>query len=59
MIDEVRLIWYIIEEYKKIINFFDNVTNQLPKFKTKNWVQINDDVRGTYNPNSQIRFKTT
>ena len=38
MIDEVRLIWYIIEEYKKIINFFDNVTNQLPKFKTKNWV---------------------
>ena len=25
----------------------------------KNWVEINDDPRGTYNKNSQIKFKTT
>ena len=28
-------------------------------FKTKNWVEINDDSRGTCNINSQIKFKTT
>ena len=25
---------------------------------TKNWVEINDDLRGTYNTKSQIKFKT-
>ena len=25
----------------------------------KNWVEINDDSRGTYNTNSQINFKTS
>ena len=29
------------------------------KFKTKNWVEINDESRRTYNVNSQIKFKTT
>ena len=29
------------------------------KFRTKNWVEINDDSRGAYNTNSQIKFKTT
>ena len=29
------------------------------KFKIKNWVEINDESRGTYNANSQIKFKTT
>ena len=28
------------------------------KFRTKNWVQINDDARGTYDTNSQIKFKS-
>ena len=27
--------------------------------KTKNWVEVNDESRGTYNVNSQIKFKTT
>ena len=27
--------------------------------KQKNWVEINDESRGTYNVNSQIKFKTT
>ena len=34
----------------------DNTPNQLSKFWTKNWVEIK---RGTYNNNSQIKFKTT
>ena len=36
----------------------DNASNQRSKFKTKNWVEINDESRGTCNVNSQIKFKT-
>ena len=46
-------------EFQKIINFLDNEVSQASKFRTENWVQINEDVRGTYNINSQIKFKTT
>ena len=47
-------------EYQKIANLLDNnKTNQPSKFRTKNWVEINDESRGTYNVNSQIKFKTT
>ena len=45
--------------YKKIINLLDNAPNQPTKFRTKNWVEINDDSRRTYNTNSQIKFKTS
>ena len=37
----------------------DGASNQPSKFKTKNWVKINDESRGTYHVNSQIKFKTT
>ena len=46
-------------ECQKIINLLDNTPNQANKFSTKNWVEINDDARGTYNTNSQIKFKTS
>ena len=46
-------------EYQKIANLIDDASNQPSKFKAKNWVEINDDSRGTYNFNSQIKFKTT
>ena len=46
-------------ESQKIINLLDNASNQPSKFKSKNWVEINDESRGTYNTNSQIEFKTT
>ena len=46
-------------EYQKIINLLDNTPNQLSKFRTKNWIEINDQSRGVYNTNSDIRFKTT
>ena len=37
----------------------DNTPNQPTKFRTKNWVEINDDARGTYNKDSQIKFKNS
>ena len=47
-------------EYQKIANLIDdNTLNQPYKFRTRNWVEINDESRGTYNVNSQIKFKTT
>ena len=47
-------------EYQKIANLIDdNTLNQPSKFRTRNWVEINDESRGAYNVNSQIKFKTT
>ena len=47
-------------EYQIIANLLDDASsNQPSKFKTKNWVEVNDESRGTYNVNSQIKFKTT
>ena len=46
-------------EYQKIINLLDNTPNKPTKFRTENWVEINDDSRGTYNANSRIKFKTS
>ena len=46
-------------EYQKIANLIDGTSNQPSKFRTKNWVEINDESRGTYNVNSQIKIKTT
>ena len=37
----------------------DNTPNQPSKFRTKNWIEINDDAHGMYNTNSQIKFKST
>ena len=34
-------------EYQKIANLIDGASNQRSKFKTKNWVEINDESRGT------------
>ena len=46
-------------EYQKIINLLDNTSNQPSKFRAKSWVEIDDDSRGTFNTNSQLKFKTT
>ena len=46
-------------EYQKIINLLDNISNQPSKSRTKNWVEINDDARRTYNKNGQIKLKTS
>ena len=47
-------------EYQKIANLIDcDASSEPSKFRTKNWVVINDESRGTYNVNNQIKFKTT
>ena len=47
-------------EYQKIANLIDGTSNQPSKFRTRNWVEINNhESRGVYNVNSQIKFKTT
>ena len=49
----------IIMEYQKIIDLLENTPNQPSKYRTKNWVEVNDESRGTYNVNSQIKFTTS
>ena len=49
-------------EYQKIANLLDkevalNGSNKPSKFRTRNWVEKNDEIRGAYSPNKQIRFK--
>ena len=45
-------------EYQKIANLLNNESNQPSKFRTKNWIEINDESWGNY-ANWEIRFKTT
>ena len=45
-------------EYQKIANLLVDASNKSSKFRTRNCVEINDDKRGAYSPNKQIRFKT-
>ena len=42
-------------EYQKIANLLNDGSNK----PTRNWVEINDDVRCIYTPNKQVRFKTS
>ena len=37
----------------------DNTPNKPSKFRTKNWIEINDDIRGVYSPNKNISFKAS
>ena len=46
-------------EYQKIANLLNDASNKPSKFRTRNWVEINDEARGTYSPNKQIKFKTS
>ena len=45
-------------EYQKIANLLDSASNQPSKFRTRNWVEINDEWSGTYTSND-IKFKAT
>ena len=45
-------------EYQKISNLLESASDNLSKFRTRNWVEINDESRGDY-ANSDIRFKTS
>ena len=45
-------------QYQNIANLLDNTLNQPSKFRTRNWVEINDESRGTYTGNN-IKSKIT
>ena len=45
-------------EYQKIADLLDSASNQPSKFWTRNWIEINDEWRGTYT-GSDIKSKTT
>ena len=45
-------------EYQKISNLLESTSDNLSKFRTRHWVEINDESRGNY-ANSDITFKTT
>ena len=45
-------------EYQKIINLLDNIQNELSKFRTKYWVEINDKSRERHKASDQTKFKT-
>ena len=49
-------------EYQKITNLLDNISDKVPRFITKNWVEVHDQSRTTgdkYKASKQIRFKTS
>ena len=41
------------------MNLLGNTPNQLSQFRTKNWIETNDQSRRVYNTNSDIKVKTT
>ena len=47
-------------EYQKIINLLRTTSNNVPRFITKNQVEVHDQSSNDrYNPSKQIRFKTS
>ena len=45
-------------EYRKIANLLNDASNKPSKFRKRNWMEVNDNIRDAYSPNKQIRFKT-
>ena len=49
-------------EHQNTINLLDETTNQSSKFRTRNWIKINDESWGDYNDddenNNNVKFKT-
>ena len=48
-------------EFQKIVNFLDTTSDNkdLPKFVTKKWVEVYDQSQENYNPNKEIKIKTS
>ena len=48
-------------EFQKIKNFLDITSDNkdLPKFVTKKWIEVYDQSEKNYNPNKEIRIKTS
>ena len=49
-------------EYQKITNLLGTTLDEIPRFITKKWVKVHDQLGNAddrYKPNKQIRFKTS
>ena len=49
-------------KYQKITNVLGTTINEIPRFITKKWVEVDDQLGRAddrYKPNKQIRFKTS
>ena len=48
-------------EFQKIANFLDTTSDDkdLPRFVTKKWIEVYDQSEKNYNPNKEIRIKTS
>ena len=42
-------------KHKNIANLLDSASNKLSKFRTRNWVEMNVESKGTYSSND-IKF---
>ena len=55
--------WYdcIKMEFQKIANFLNTTSDDkdLPRFVTKKWIEVYDQSEKNYNPNKEIRIKTS
>ena len=45
-------------EYQKLANLLNDPSDKLSKFRTRSWVEINEDIRVACSPNKLIRLKT-
>ena len=48
-------------EFQEIANFLDTISHdkELPRFVTKKWIKVYDQSEKNYNPNREIRIKTS
>ena len=48
-------------EFKKVLNLLDTTSDDkdLPRFVTKKWIELYDESEKNYNPNKEIRIKTS
>ena len=59
---EYKFYFFCIKmELQKITNFFDIISDKkdLPKFVTKKWIEVYDQLQGNYDVNKEIRIKTS
>ena len=49
-------------KYQKISNFLDTILDNVPRFITKKWIEVHDQLGSAedrYKTSKQIRFKTS
>ena len=63
IIDALSFLRYSIKmEYLKTMSLLDNISDNVPKFITKKWIEVHDqsgNENDRYKPSKQITFKTS